>query len=1527
MVAVATTFSVTAAPLTAKKLKTAGGEALSVTAVAKAAPAKAPAAKKGRIMPKKRTVATASSNVFRSAAKTAAAPVKAPYKTPLQAAADVPTLYGSVTFADGWDSSNNAIGLYTVPTSASQNFELLAAGIDGSKGGVMVDGVYYYCQVEEFWGYVLGLEYKGYDLATGTEVFSNTEFPYYTENMTLDPTTGDVYAISTIEETLSLVKLSFDGQEMGFEPVAALEQGAMQLWNSIACDKNGQLYGIVVNYELVGEEYQPASSDLCKINKATGEVTVVGATGEIPVYITDSTIDPKSGRMFWTVCPSDETGWLCEVDLTTGAATRLYHFPLNQEVVGLAIPVPAAEDNAPAAVTEAKAVFNGGSLSGTVDFKAPTTLFDGTAATGALTYTILANGEQVATGSTTYGTNVSTPVTLDAAGLYTFVIYVANDKGSSPKTTVKNIYVGKDYPEATKVTAEYVDGNMNVSWLPVTASVNGGYLNADAVTYTVTRYPGAVEVAKDIKVTSFSEALAEPAEITTYYYTVVAKCEGMESQAAQSNLIILGSIVPPFTATFDDSLDGFTVIDANNDGKSWQNVDGRARISYNSNLDMDDWLITPPLKLEAGKLYDVAAEFASNSTTFPERVEVKVGKLADPSAMTTVLLEPTLLENSYSKDPMEWSTTFIPEADGTYFIGIHGISDADKYYLYVDNFSISAPKSAEGPAAATNLTVTPGDLGALTATVKFTTPDKALNGNTITSLTKAELLRNGTVINTWNNPAVATELTYNDNLPELGDYTYSVVCYNESGNGGTVEATAFIGVDFPAAPQNVHAFETATPGEVTITWDAVTTSKGGSALDASQVKYQVYKYEGGSRTAVSSEISATTYTYQAVEAGKQDFVQFAVFAITDRGEGLGNVSEFFAAGTPYPGMTFTKEEDFDNYVLGISSAGGGQWTYFGDDKFEGITSVDNDNFFLAMQGQYLDQYASLYTGLITLEGMVNPGLTFYTYNINLQDDAGNPAPDTNEIALGVKEKSQSDYTTVKTVVVSETGGFGWNKVTVDLSAYAGKVVQIDFTATVNAAAYTFIDNIKVGSLLDQDLKLASLTAPAKVNAGADYKVDVVVANEGVKTSGAYTVELYADTELADSKTGDALASGASATYSFDLSMSALATEPVTFFAKVVYAADENETNNQSDNVTVTPVVSKYPTVTDLAGVAQDNAVKLTWSEPNLDAAPSEPVTEDFEDAVGFTAEYGEWTFADLDGAKVGGFQNMEIPNITVGETTGSFWIWDHAMVGNDTFKAHSGEKYLFALFNLAETSAGTPAKNNDWAISPALDGSAQTISFYARSYSGNYAEAVAVYYSTGSTAAADFVKVEGAGSNAVPEEWTLYTADLPAGAMHFAIVCESFDSFMLMVDDVTYIPAGATTNLEIVGYNVYRDGVKINEATVEECEYVDANVEDGKTYNYVVTAVYNKGESAASNIVSVAASVSGLDSILAAGVAVKVVDRNIVITGAAGQAVAVYTVDGKTLYAGRGEAKTVVAAHQGVYVVKAGNTVKKVLVK
>lgn len=1515
MLAALTTMAVDAAPLS-RRVATAnsGMPALSATV------APAPAASRSSELPRPQTHPVGR-HMFSTAATAAGLNAGSSHNVVRAAgkAAGLPNLAGSVI----WSESDNfaSAGLYTIPTDDSQEFTRLFRYANAQYGGVLVDNTYFTCEYFEYPGMGGVIYYTGYDMTTGKDYYEATG-AYYTYTMTYDATTSTIYAIANIDRRFVLVKLIFDIQQKRvlMDPVDAIELDEYGLWNSIACDSKGQLWAIYSDCVVPENDDDPmvcTGSTLYKIDKTTAVLTKVGETGYDSLYASDAVFDQKTDRLFWTVSNASNEGFLTEVNTATGKATVIYVFPGNEEVCGLAIPPAEAEDDAPAAVTDLRANFSGASLSGTVGFKAPATLFDGSTGSGNITYTVKANGAQVATGTTAFGADVAAEVTVATAGFYTFTVTTSNAAGVSPAVEVK-AYVGADTPESTSVKAEYAGGVMNVTWLPVTGSINGGYIDVDAVTYTVTRYPEKVVVADNISATTFTENLPVPDKLTSYYYEVVATYAGLSSDSSQSNVVSLGVVVPPFTATFDNSLDGFSVVDANGDGQTWTSIDGRARIIYSKTLDMDDWLISPAIKLSAGSLYDIAAQLYCGQSSRPERIEVKVGKSADPKDMTTVLLEPVAITNTNDK-PMDWSTIFVPESDGNYYVGFHGISDKNMFTLYVDNFSIRKLQDEDGPAAVSDLKVVPGLNGDLTAAISFTTPSTTLSGNVLSALTKIELLRDDQLINTWTAPATGTPLTYADKLPEADYYTYTVVPYSAAGKGGETEAEVYVGVGVPNVVDGVKAFESGKPGEVTITWNAVTLTEDSIPLDPSLVRYRVNRIINGNPIAITGLINGTSYTYQAVEPGEQEFVQYALVACTQGGYGdmlNRSLSPNIPSGTPYKGLTLTSQEDIDRYIVGINSRGGGAWSVY-DDTF--MPSQDGDHRLFAMYAAYENCYGDLYTGLISLDGFTNPALTFYTYNIGTLNDN---MPDINEITVSARVNGTEFYDDLKTVVVSETGpANSWNRVVVDLSAYAGKTIQLNFYSIVKAASYTIIDNIKVGEIYTNDLAVMSVNAPEKVTAGNDFKVGVVVSNDGLAAAGNYTVEIYNGSELVASKAGAAVAPGCNAVVDFDLTMSPLATGKVVYCASVVMSGDENAANNRSANVVVTSVASNLPAAVELAGSTADGEIKLTWREPDLALIPADAITEDFEDGLPFTARYGEWIFVDKDNSPVDGFSNFEIPNIISGVTKGSFWIWDTNTLGtgNTYFSAHSGNKYLFALYR------SDMGQSDEWAISPELNGDAQTVSFYAKSYSAKYPEQIKVSYSDGSTDPDDFTVVMTI--NPVEAEWTEYKIDLPAGAKRFAINSCASNSFMLMIDDVTYIPAGAPRSVSFDGYDVYRDGRRVNDGLVRACEYVDNNVEEGKTYEYTVVAVYNKGVGAPSNSVSILCQGAGINDVYAATFAITTARNSIIVSGAQGQPVAVYAADGKTIYAGTCAAKTVIPVQPGIYVVKAGRTAISVAVR
>lgn len=148
----------------------------------------------------------------------------------------------------------------------------------------------------------------------------------------------------------------------------------------------------------------------------------------------------------------------------------------------------------------------------------------------------------------------------------------------------------------------------------------------------------------------------------------------------------------PYVNSFDDAAEQkhFSIIDANEDGRTWNWYSGMARYTYSSTNQGDDWLVSPAIKLVAGKKYHFSIAAHASSATYPERFEVKAAQenTAEALAAGTEVLPSTDVTTpgfvTYENNE------FTVAESGYYYIGVHAISDADKYYLYVDDFVLEA---------------------------------------------------------------------------------------------------------------------------------------------------------------------------------------------------------------------------------------------------------------------------------------------------------------------------------------------------------------------------------------------------------------------------------------------------------------------------------------------------------------------------------------------------------------------------------------------------------------------------------------------------------------------------------------------------------------------------------------------------------------------------------------------------------------------------------------------------------------------
>lgn len=270
---------------------------------------------------------------------------------------------------------------------------------------------------------------------------------------------------------------------------------------------------------------------------------------------------------------------------------------------------------------------------------------------------------------------------------------------------------------------------------------------------------------------------------------------------------------------------------------------------------------------------------------------------------------------------------------------------------------------------------------------------------------------------------------------------------------------------------------------------------------------------------------------------------------------------------------------------------------------------------------------------------------------------------------------------------------------------------------------------------------------------------------------------------------------------------------------------------------------------NLMGV-NNKTVKLSWISPEK----TDGYFDDFEShqdfAINSAGSIG-WSYIDADNANTYTWQACSFP--TQGQKMAFVvmnpWETTPAVNENPNFQPYSGKKMLVDF-------CAVDAQNNDYIISPELNFDTDfQISFMARSYKvgDNFAnERVRVGYSTTGKRPSDFKFVNDGPYVELPAEWTLVKYTIPKNAKYVTINCVSNDAFMLMIDDIfvgtnKIRPSArkktASAN-PVVGFNIYRNGEKVNSTPVDSVRYND-EVPDYGDFKYTITAVYQDGKESA----------------------------------------------------------------------------------
>ena len=1396
-----------------------------------------------------------------------------------------PTIYGIVINSSGWSTSNPQYGVYSfIPVGSVilTTPEKVDRALISNSGGVWYDKHLYYMHSLQGQGDNVFNAFYRWDTETWTKEVGYTltgsmvdQMSLMAADLTYDPVTKQVYGFFFDSVgNYELGTMVFTDQA---PQKTSIRQAPISMV-TIASNSKGELFGIGVN------------GALYSFDKESGQATLVGNTGVTPSeYRQSMTFDFRTDKLYWAAVLGDGSrSTLYEVNTQTGKATRIGDFANNEEITSLYIPFGMADPSAPSTAEDLSVSFSGPSLTGSVAFTVPTTNYAGGELTGEVSYDIQVDGTSVKTGTATAGARVSEQLTL-TEGIHMFAVVLSNSAGKGEQTKT-SAFVGKDTPVAPENLNLSVNNDnftANLSWDFPSRGINNGYVDVDAVTFTVKRFPGNVVVAEGYTSNSITDELPHTSGISSYYYSVQTVYEDKISEPSYTMVFNVGDAKEiPWKEDFEQrtSFNQFTTINVDNDWCGWKWGAQKAQCANNDlycENDADDWLITPPLYLHADRLYQLEFEASSFWLWDRGREEYfEVGFGDNPLAQNyEIVIENHRMEQTQEGIPVKYSVQLRPKKDGAYYIGFHCVTPLrNSSRLEIDNIVVDESSLLTSPDAVTNLRIEAAAKGVLRANIKFNAPTKDLAGNDVQTLSQILVYREGDtdeLLATFNNPTPGEELSYQDTKCVNGMNSYRVVPMAGDNAGQPSRVSGWVGIDYPTAPRNIKAVLTAEG--IRITWEAPSeVGVNGGYVDPDDIMYQLAD-KNGNNLPGADELYDLEFTDKNVTlTGPQATNQYYVVPFSELGahaDGIG-ISNVVVTGDPYQ---LPIHESFANGGASYLWALTAEQSDYGFSITRQLSS-DGDNGAVYFSGSsYLPSVtAEVGSGKISLKGSSNPRWSF----------AYVPYVGHGVVATCQVQTSDFEIHDVLTIDFRKLSGSNdWRKAVIDLTPFKDQEwVRVIVRVTINGPYQWTMDAIDIEDVAGSDLA-ATLYAPQTMRIGMPKDVKVTVRNESAQAISDYSVRLMANGQQVAEQQGVSVNPLDSVVVEFPYTAAVNSAAEVKFQGIVDYAGDGNLTNNSTAELLTTVLQPTLPGVQNLQGQTAGGNVTLTWQTPDM--ASRKQVTDDFEDYSSWlTTGFGQWQVYDQDKGRTYNIQDSKYPHETM-QT--AFMVFNNSEVVGKRYgsmDAHSGEQ-LVASFDAAATG-GLAKLTTDWLISPELSGEAQTVSFFARSVAESYLEKMEVVYTTGSATARNAYSslrtVDG-----VPNAWTEYQVELPAGAKFFAIKNVSTDKMALIVDDVTYEPLP----LQLTGYDVYVDGEKLT--TVEAPTTTCTVAGDTGSHAYQVVAVYTVGESALSEVV-------GTQGISDATMTFSLNDD-----------LTVFTLDGVQVAQGRGVFQSL---RRGVYVVR-----------
>lgn len=1422
------------------------------------------------------------------------------------------------------DDSGRDVGLYTFPVENSVS-PVLVAKSDDVSAGAMADGTYYAMTyagspaTPQTWNTV--------DLATGafTKLADCAEgAPLYVD-MTYDYSRGKLMGIYHYGGNSTAVA---EINPADGSVAAVYADLPMQIMVGIAASYEGEIYMVGRGNTTVYYTYKLDDSR---------KLQTVGRTMSMGDYMQSMEFDRKSGRLFWAGS-SRYNGYMYEVNLTDGMAKTLTSVGSNGELTGMYIPFKLAADGTPAAARSFTVANPAHDDNITISFTVPGLTVDGKEL-GAITgWKILCDDTvlDVPFEAVTPGQTVTVNATA-GNGLHVFKVILINAVGEGAPAVCKT-YTGADAPAAPTSVKVSVNGpKADISWAAVTEGASGGWIDATAVTYNVSRIPDGKVIATGISATSVSD---EVEKTDVYQYSVTVVCHGKESAAGVSDMVAVGDgIELPYECDFSNTKDlvMWTSEDVNADGYSWQYTANygnpamlvRSTFSYAC----DEWLISPALKLEAGKEYKISYNIGAMNSDYPPAYTLHFGSGATSEALTE-----QFCSESVGVYYPQRRIVYLPAIteSGTYHIGVHAKWAAGYPALYFGGVKIEENHAArlaltvtdsEGKAlgdasvsfegkdgtyttdADGNISVIEIDPGTYKVTIeKFGYITRTLSltfaANEAKALTEAidaipATSISGTVRYAGGKPLGDASVYVNgykdytavtapdgsfsiEGVYATGSYSVEVMATNylpevitlDDLGDGPVNLGEIVLQEKLTAPANVkHDYDRT---KVSLSWDAPVDKEESFRYDDGQAglinSYSMSPFVGENTVTGTVYDTPAVFTGMSFKADNYKDIGIVVFDLDENGEPTTDILyEQTVKGDSWNWVDVT-------FTHPVVAPRGALFALRGDSRlyFDGNTDgTRNDGYPVLHNKMWLSYNYTLPEMPFHWQNSDGTGPLF-AYNFCLRA-TGRPLGAPRKAAQAVGDSAPVvGYNVWRLPDGSQSSQADWTLLT---ESPVAEATYTDATWS-NAAKGLYRYAVKAVYTGDEvSYPVFSEVVPRQLTSAVDV---TLLSNAPGETTAAAKAVLV---EKEGTHSYSAVADG----------------EGALHFANVwegtyVLTATCEGYADLSEEITVSgdEDFSASFTMTEMADMPFNIAADETGTETSrlLRWNFRDSYFEDFESYPDFTVHpTGDiaWSYIDNDGITDVSILNSRYEGIDAA----AFVVMNSATSDNPRYtEAHSGER---AIMSMASLSTYTPT--DDYIISPELSLKGDfVVSFWIHSYwiRNDYYR---VGYSMTGNSLGDFNWTD---KVAVPDDkWINPVVNIPAGAKYVAInYGEAFRAGA--IDDIYIGPAGAIPDVtakapqRVAGqakhYEVYLDGNKLGETA--QTEWLLENLAQG-SHSAGVKAVYASGasEMALVNFVVGSSGIEGIDS----GIRISTTDGRITVSGvSADDVIALCDIDGRS---------------------------------